>query len=282
MLRDIGANLTHARFEGDLDDVLLRARRAGVGFVDVTGVDLPSSQAALELALAHPGFLGASAGIHPHAAQSLDAPALDALRKMLAHPHTLMCGEMGLDYARDLCPRDIQRRAFEAQLDLAQECSKPLFLHCRDAFEDFVAILDRRPQLWSRCIVHCFTDGPDQARAFLERGAFLGVTGWIADKRRNGALLAAAKLIPLDRALLETDAPYLTPINRPKTQTRDRNEPSLLPWVAQALAQAMGVSAAELIQASWDNAERLIGRSAPRADFTAPSGETAPLAISPR
>jgi TatD DNase family protein len=273
MLRDIGANLTSNKFSSDLDSVLRRAQEAGVAFIDVTGVDVESSQTALALARRHPGLLGATAGVHPHAAARLDEGALEALGALLAEPEVLMCGEMGLDYARSICEPNLQRRAFDAQLELAASLNKPLFLHCRDAFDDFFKALDRHPQLWSRSIVHCFTGGPEQARACAERGAYFGVTGWVADKRRNGPLLQALPLIPMDRLLLETDAPYLIPLNRPKTQARDRNEPSLLPWVASAVAQSLGASIEDVIQASWINAERLIGRgpSSQPHQFRAPN-----------
>ena len=269
-MRDIGANLAGKQFAKDLGEVITRARQAGVEFVDVTGTDVESSRRAVELARAHPGFLGATAGAHPHGARNLDEAGLLALLEMLALPQVLMCGEMGLDYARDFSEPAAQRRAFEAQLDLAEECGKPLFLHCRDAFDDFVSIMDRKPQLWERAIVHCFTGGRDEARAYVERGAHVGVTGWIADKRRNGPLLDAMVSIPLARLLLETDAPYLMPVNKPKSQTRDRNEPANLGWVARAVAAAMGLPEQDVARAALANADRLIGRGpAPAAALSA-------------
>lgn len=259
-MRDIGANLAGKQFVNDLDEVITRAHQAGVEFIDITGTDIASSRRAIELARARPGSLGATAGVHPHGARLFDATAMHALRDMLAQPEVLMCGEMGLDYARNYSLPAQQRAAFEAQLDLADEINKPLFLHCRDAFDDFVSIMDRKPGRWKRAIVHCFTGVKDEARAYVERGAYIGITGWIADKRRNAPLLGAMKSIPLSRLLLETDAPYLMPGNKPKSQTRDRNEPANLPWVAQAVAESLGVPEDEVASAALANADQLIGR----------------------
>lgn len=260
-MRDIGANLTHKKFQGSIAEVITRAKGAGVDFVDVTGTDLSSSETALALARERPDFLGATAGIHPHAAKDMDGPGLLRLRTLLADPCVLMCGEMGLDFARNFSEPAEQHSAFEAQLDLAEEVSKPLFLHCRDAFDEFVSVLDRRPALWSRSIVHCFTGNRSQAEALVERGAWIGITGWVADKRRNAGLLAALPAIPLSRLMIETDAPYLTPLNRPGAQSRDLNEPANLLWVVRALGAALDLDPIEVGAACARNADKLIGRS---------------------
>lgn len=259
-MRDIGANLASKQFHLDVGEVVTRARDAGVLFIDVTGTDLDSSERAVALAIEHPQYLGASAGIHPHGARACGPASLARLRHLLLQPQTLMCGEMGLDYARDFSTRPEQLSAFESQLDLSEEFDKPLFLHCREAFDEFVSILDKRPRLWSKAIVHCFTGDSEQARALSERGAFIGVTGWITDKRRNAELALAVTSYPLDKILIETDAPYLMPLNKPKSQTRGRNEPANLVWVARALAALLGRDADEVIRATRGNADRLIGR----------------------
>lgn len=260
-MRDIGANLTGKQFFSDLGEVITRARQAGVDFIDVTGTDLASSEAALVLAKTDPNHLGATAGIHPHAAKTLDNSVMQRLQHFLAQPETLMCGEMGLDFARNFSTPDEQRRAFDAQLDLAEELEKPLFLHCREAFDEFLTILDRRPTLWKRSIVHCFTGDARQARAIIERGGYIGVTGWITDKRRNVNLLAAMSEIPTDRLLIETDAPYLMPLNAPQSQMRDRNEPANLGWVARSIAPLIGCSPEKVMAMTSLNAENLIGRA---------------------
>jgi TatD DNase family protein len=259
-MRDIGANLTGKPFHADIGEVITRAQEAGVKFIDVTGTDTLSSERAAQLAQAYPHTLGSTAGIHPHAAKTCDPANLAKIRHLLAAPHVLMCGEMGLDFARNYSTPHEQRNAFESQLDIAQEIGKPLFLHCRDAFDEFLAIMDKRPQLWKRSIVHCFTGNKKEATALMERGAFIGLTGWITDKRRNTSVLEAIKSYPLDKIMIETDAPYLMPLNMPKSQLRDRNEPAHLIWVARALAKSIGRDEEEVMKTTYMNAESLIGR----------------------
>lgn len=258
-MRDIGANLASSQFKSDLPAVLSRAWAAGVHRIDVTGTSVESSRHALDLARSHPGKLFATAGVHPHAAKDWNEAAARAIAELLAQPEVVMSGEMGLDFERDFSPRPDQLRAFEAQLELASEFNKPLFLHCRGASEAFLRVLDKRPSSLARVIVHCFTDGPDQAQAYIERGFHIGVTGWVADAKRSGPLRDALARVPLDRLLIETDAPYLMPLNKPGSQRRDRNEPACLPFVAQALAPFYGLSTEALGEATEKNANALIG-----------------------
>lgn len=262
-MRDIGANLASSQFSKDLAQVIERARAAGVSAIDVTGTSVESSHAARRLALLHPGFLFSTAGVHPHAAKDWSDSAGKAIADLLALPETLMAGEMGLDYERDFSPRADQIKAFEAQLEIASDFSKPLFLHCRGAHEDFLRVMDKRSSKLSKAIVHCFTDGPDEARAYLERGFHIGVTGWVADPKRGGTLRSAVEIIPVERLLIETDAPYLMPLNKPGSQRRDRNEPAFLAHVAQALAAIYGVTTEEIARATERAADALIGRGAP-------------------
>lgn len=264
-MRDIGANLASKQFANDLTAVLLRARQAGVSAIDVTGTSLESSRSALDLARRHPGFLFATAGVHPHAAKDWSETTAQAIAQLLKEPCVLMAGEMGLDYERDFSPRADQLRAFEAQLEIAADSSKPLFLHCRGAHQDFLRVLDKRPSKLDKAIVHCFTDGPEEARAYIERGFHIGVTGWIADAKRGAALREAIPFIPLERLLLETDAPYLMPLNKPGSQRRDRNEPAFLGFVASELAPFYGLSAEALALATESNANTLIGPASPRS-----------------
>lgn len=277
--RDIGANLTGKQFANDLAEVLVRAKNAGVDFIDITGTDMESSHAALALAKAHQGFLGASAGVHPHAAKTFTHKIQQELAVLLAQPEVLLCGEMGLDYARNYSTQREQLHAFSAQLELAHDIGKPLFLHCREAFSDFIAAMDRNPTLWPKSIVHCFTGTPDQALAIIERGGHIGVTGWVADKRRNADLLLALRHIPLTSLLLETDAPYLTPLNKPKSQARERNEPANMPWIAQAIAKAIGMPVDIVAKTATANADRIIGRglSGMTADPTSSVRRPTPL-----
>lgn len=259
---DIGANLAHESFDADRESVLQRAWDAGLEAIVVTGSSAQSSRRALQLAQQHPGRLFATAGLHPHHATQWDADHATLIRELCTDPALVSLGECGLDYFRDFSPRDAQRRAFVAQLELAAALGKPLFLHQRDAHADFLAILrDHRAALGAVC-VHCFTDTRRAAEDYLALDCHIGLTGWICDERRGRHLLDVAPLIPADRLLLETDAPYLLPRNLPKAQMpRDgrRNEPAFLPYVVEAVARACTRDAVEVARLTTDNARRFFG-----------------------
>jgi TatD DNase family protein len=254
-LIDIGANLAHESFDADLPAVLERAQLAGLGAIVVTGSSADSSDAAAKLAAAHAGYLYATAGLHPHHASDWTPEMAQQFRALAAQPGVMAIGECGLDYFRDLSPRDAQRRAFTEQLDLAVELQLPVFLHQRDAHADFVAILrDYRAQLVD-AVVHCFTDTAEALQDYVQLDCHIGITGWICDERRGRHLLDAVKLIPDDRLLIETDAPYLLPRTAPKVAHR-RNEPSYLVYVLRTIAAARGVSEETLAQITTANARR--------------------------
>ena len=238
---DIGANLAHESFDADLPQVLDRAWAAGLEAIIVTGSCMRSSARALELAQAHRGRLYATAGLHPHHATDWNDACAARIRALAADAALVSLGECGLDYFRDLSPRAAQRSAFIAQLELAVELRKPVFLHQRDAHADFHAILrEFRPQLTTVC-VHCFTDTPEAAQAYLALDCYIGITGWICDERRGTHLLDVVRDIDPRRLLVETDAPYLLPRNIAKPQRPQdgrRNEPAFLPYVIDTIAQA--------------------------------------------
>jgi TatD DNase family protein len=258
-LIDIGSNLTHSSFAADLESVMDRAARAGVTRQVVTGADLASSRAAAALASAHPGVLWCTAGVHPHHAAEFPAACHTELGELLRLPRVVAVGECGLDYFRDFSPRAAQRAAFVAQLEIAAACAKPVFLHQRDAHQDFTAILaEFRPALTGG-IAHCFTGGPGELEAYLALDLSIGVTGWVCDERRGAELREAVPRIPENRLLIETDSPYLLPRDlapRPKSR---RNEPAFLPHIAQAVAALRGDSPAALAAATTRNAVRFFG-----------------------
>lgn len=245
-LIDIGVNLTHDSFDADRAAVIERATAAGVIQMIVTGADGPSTRRALDLAREYPGRLFATAGVHPHHATQLDEGLACELERLAAQPAVVAIGECGLDYFRDYSPRDVQRRAFARQLELAARIGKPVFLHQRDAHEDFMAILrEHRPRL-AGGVAHCFTGTREQLAGCLELDLAVGLTGWICDERRGTHLIPLVREIPAGRLMVETDAPYLLPRDlRPRPSSR-RNEPMFLPHVAQALARARGVPLAQL------------------------------------
>ncbi|MGH8687067.1 MAG: TatD family hydrolase [Burkholderiales bacterium] len=254
-LVDIGANLTHAAFGDDLEAVLGRARAQGVETIMITGASVTESRRAAELAEAH--GLYATAGVHPHHARDCDASTIPALREIAAHPRVVATGECGLDFNRNYSPHPDQEKWFVAQLELAAELGKPLFLHSRDAHPRFAEIL--RHHRIGAGVAHCFTGEAEELRAYLDLGLYVGITGWICDERRGRSLVALAKDIPEDRLLIETDAPYLTPRDLHPQPAGRRNEPAFLPHVLHALARARGDDPEALAAATARNARTLFG-----------------------
>jgi TatD DNase family protein len=255
-LVDIGVNLGHRSFAKDLDEVLLRARAAGVVRMIVTGTSVPASQEALALARAH--GLYATAGVHPHDAARCGDDTIDALRRLHEDPRVVAVGECGLDFNRDFSPRPVQEKWLEAQIALACELGKPLFLHERDAHARLVEILDRFSPL-PPVVVHCFTGGEAELDAYLARGYSIGITGWVCDPRRGSALQAVVPRIPVDRLMLETDAPYLTPRDVPGLKGHGRNEPAWLVHVLATVARCAGRPAEHIAAETTANARQFFG-----------------------
>jgi TatD DNase family protein len=255
-LIDIGINLVHESYEADRDAVIERAHAAGVTQMLVTGSTLASTERAIALAQRHPRQLFATAGVHPHHATELTPALASELRELAQQPQVVAVGECGLDYFRNFSPPAQQQRAFHAQLELATQLAKPVFLHQRDAHADFVAILREHGAQW-RGVAHCFTGSGDELSAYLELGLAIGITGWICDERRGAHLAALMPRIPAQRLLLETDGPYLLPRDlKPKPAAR-RNEPAYLPHIAAAVARARSESLPVLAAASTAAARAL-------------------------
>jgi TatD DNase family protein len=256
-LIDIGANLTHPAFHADLHEVLARAARAEVAQIVVTGTSVPESVAALALAKAH-GNVFCTAGVHPHHARECDQATIPALRVLAQQPRVVAIGECGLDYNRNYSPHPDQAKWFEAQVDLAIELRKPLFLHSRDAFPDFSNLLRSKKNL-TPAVAHCFTGEKAELRAYLDLGLYIGVTGWICDERRGRHLLELVGEIPADRLMLETDSPYLTPRDlRPQPKAR-RNEPAHLPHILRTIARALGKPPERVAEETTRNARAFFG-----------------------
>jgi TatD DNase family protein len=254
---DIGINLTHDSFHPDRDALVAAARAVGVVGMVVTGTSLESSAQAIALARARPGRMWCTAGVHPHHAADWDGASAARLRQLLAEPEVVAVGECGLDLFRNLAPEAAQERAFHAQLELATTTRKPAFLHQRAAHARCLAIL--REHAIGHGVAHCFTEGPAEAADYLALGLHLGITGWLCDERRGAALREAVPMVPSDRLLIETDAPYLLPRTlqpRPKT---NRNEPRHLVEVLEQLAALRGEDPAEVAAYTTANACALFG-----------------------
>jgi TatD DNase family protein len=253
-LVDIGLNLAHDSFDRDREHVVEAAVAAGVRHMVITGSTLESSRAAIALARAAPARYRATAGIHPHHAREFHAADVPTLRALLLQPEAGAAGECGLDYFRDFSPHEDQERVFRQQLDLAAELGKPVFLHQRDAHDAFLAILREYRARLAGAVAHCFTGDERELRDYLALDLSIGITGWICDERRGHHLRDLVRLIPLDRLMLETDAPYLLPRDlQPKPRSR-RNEPKYLPHVLRAVAECRGEAAEVVAQATTRNA----------------------------
>ncbi len=237
-LIDIGANLAHDSFDDDREAVLARAADAGVTRIVVTGSSDQSNRDAAALAKTHPGVLYSTAGMHPHHASEYTEASDTLIRELADNGDIVAVGECGLDYFRNFSPREAQLDAFKAQLEIAADTGLPVFLHQRDAHDDFVEILEPMLPRLSRAVAHCFTGEHESLREYLAMGLYIGVTGWICDERRGTHLRDIVSAVPDDRLMIETDAPYLLPRTiRPKPKSR-RNEPMYLPEVLRIVAEA--------------------------------------------
>ena len=258
-LIDIGANLTHDSFDADRDAMMQRARDAGVTRMIITGSSNQGSLDAARLAATEPGRLYATAGVHPHHAADYDDSSTALITELTGQDAVVAVGECGLDYFRNFSPREAQLTAFRSQLEIAAATGLPVFLHQRDAHDDFVEVLEPMLARIPRAVAHCFTGEHESLREYLAMGLWIGITGWICDERRGKHLHDIVGDIPDDRLMIETDAPYLLPRTiRPKPKTR-RNEPAYLPEVLRVVAEARGQSEAHVAQITTENAIRFFG-----------------------
>ena len=255
-LIDIGANLTHDSFDDDRAEVMQRASDAGVHRIVVTGSSSQGSLDAVRLAETEPGRLYATAGVHPHHAADFDESSVELITRLTAKDAVVAVGECGLDYFRNFSPRSAQLQAFQSQLDIAAATALPVFLHQRDAHDDFVEVLEPMLPRLSRAVAHCFTGEGESLREYLAMGLWIGITGWICDERRGAHLHDIVATIPDDRLLIETDAPYLLPRTiQPRPKTR-RNEPAYLPEVLRVVAEARDQSVEHVARITTENAVR--------------------------
>jgi len=258
-LIDIGVNLMHRSFNADREAVMQRAQEADVGVMIITGTSERGSRESARFAEKHPGVLYSTAGVHPHDAKRCTPRTIQSLQALAKEKAVVAIGECGLDFNRDFSPRPDQEKWFEAQIELACQLKMPLFMHERDAHQRFIEILGQYKGQLERAVVHCFTGSIYEAKRYLDMGLHIGITGWICDERRGKHLREVVRQISLDRLMLETDAPFLTPRTMPTRPRDGRNEPAFLPYVLQSVAKAVGKPEEEVAEATIQTARTFFG-----------------------
>ncbi len=250
---DSHAHLDDRAFDKDRAAVIARCSEASMGVLTI-GSSLQSSHEAVRLANRY-RTVWATVGIHPHNAKSVDEAALIKLKELARDKLVVGIGEIGLDYYRDLSPRDRQRQGFAQQLILAAELNLPICVHNRESTDDLLAILKNDGKL-HHGVIHSFLGDEILAEEFLALGLYLGIGGPVTFPK-NAVLREAVKHVPLDRILLETDCPYLTPV----PYRGRRNEPAYVRYVAEEIANLKGLALQDVAEQSTENAIRLFGLS---------------------
>ena len=254
---DIGVNLTNSRFDKDLENVIFRASDIGIQHMLITGTNVLESKKALTLCQQYPSIMSCTAGVHPHDADNVSADFVNHLKNLANFHEVKAIGECGLDYNRNFSTPPNQKRVFIEQIKLAEELKLPLFLHQRDAFNEWFDILSPYFSRIPAMVSHCFTGNAEQLKHCLNAGMYIGITGWICDERRGQELRDIVSDIPLNRLMVETDAPYLTPKTiRPKPKS-SRNEPSYLAYVIKEIASITDYTEEEISIHSTENAKHV-------------------------
>lgn len=254
---DIGLNLFCRQFPNP-EKIIEEADKNGVSCI-LTGTDMKENRHIHEFVKTHNVF--GTAGIHPHNADRVKQEDFDLMEQILSENEKIVAvGECGLDYDRMFSSKENQIRCLEKHIVLAEKLNMPLFLHERSAADDFVKRFKKHPDICGKSVVHCFTGDRTTLDKYLSMGFSIGITGWICDDRRAKELREAVRLIPLDRILVETDAPYLTPKNVPGLERT--NVPQNISYVVKDLAKYMNVAEDELTENAKKNTERVFGISA--------------------
>ncbi len=248
MLIDSHCHLYMGSWAKNLDVVLARAKERGVERIICPGIDIDSSWRSVAISKKQK-MVYAAAGIHPHDAENAPADFIHQLQDILAQPKIVAVGEIGLDYYRNISDAETQRKVFKKQLQLAQEMNLPVIIHNRNADDDIICIIRQVGQI--RGVAHCYSSDLPTAKILIDMGLYISFAGNIT--YTNSGLVEVAKELPLDRLLIETDAPFLSP----KPYRGKENEPSLLKYVVEKLAESIGVSAEIVALATKNNTEKL-------------------------
>lgn len=251
-LIDTHTHLDFQQYDADRELVIERAKDAQVKALLCVGIDLPTSRQAIAIAEHHPNLF-ASVGVHPHDACTVTGENLEQLRELVQHPKVVALGEVGLDYYRKLSPLDTQRRIFRVFLDWAKQTDLPLIIHTREADEDIITILRERARTGWRGVFHCFSGDQRMADKVLELGFLISFTGSITFQNSRSA--EVVKHVPIEKLMVETDSPFMAPVpHRGK-----RNEPALVNYVAQKMAELKGLPYDEVARITSQNAIDLFG-----------------------
>jgi TatD DNase family protein len=253
MLIDTHSHLDMDEFKDDIGDVLNRALNGGVARIITVGIDIPSSLKAIELANRY-DFIYSSIGYHPHNADNVDTSGLEELSRLAGEPKVVAWGEIGLDFFRRYSHQEKQIAAFEKQLDMAFQYDLPVIIHDRDAHDEIYAILNKRKDMKSKGVIHCFSGDYDLAMALIDIGYYISIPGTVTYAKAVEVQDVASR-IPIDRLLVETDAPFLAPV--PKRGKR--NEPLFVGYTARKIAQLRSMDFEEFSLKTSENAKRLFG-----------------------
>ena len=249
MLFDTHAHMNDPAFDEDREAVLLSLKDKGVELMMNVGCCLESSRDCIAMAEKYP-FVYASVGSHPDSADEVDEKVLDAYREMAKHPRVLAIGEIGLDYYYETIPREIQQKAFRLQMELAREVDLPVIVHERNAHDDGMRIVKEFKNVTG--VFHCYSGSAEMARQLVDMGWYIGFTGVLTFKNARKAVETAER-IPLERIVLETDCPFMSP----EPFRGKRNDPGYLYRMAERLAEIRGISVEEAHAVTTENAKRL-------------------------
>jgi len=250
---DIGANLTHESFNKDFNRVIEEAKLNNVKKICITSTSIDDTKISLNLAEKNQDFFITTCGIHPHYADSFEESDIEKIKKLSNHDSVKAIGETGLDFYRDFSKKENQILCFRSQIEIAQELNLPLFLHQREAHKDFIHCFDHI-DLKVNAVVHCFTENKEKFYEYLDKGFWIGFTGWICDPVRGKHMIDLISTMPLDRIMIETDSPYLLPKNL-KVKGR-RNEPKFIVEVAKKIAKLQNKDLEEITQIFFENSQK--------------------------
>ncbi len=253
MLIDSHAHLDIKDFDKDRSKVIERAVNGGLTNIITIGIDLDSSRSALKLAEQY-DFIYATVGYHPHNAEECDSQVLDSLARIASEKKVVAWGEIGLDFFRNYAPREDQFRVFKQQVEIADDLNLPIIIHDRDAHDDVFEILKKMGKGERKGVIHCFSGDCDLAAAFVELGYYISIPGTVTYKKASNTKDVAAS-IPIDRMLIETDAPFLTPV--PKRGKR--NEPLFVTYTAKEISRLRNITFEEVATQTAENAKTLFG-----------------------